>query len=295
MTAMRADQEHLSRARTLIEALPYLQRFRGRTVVIKYGGSAMEDPELIEGVLRDVVFLEAVGINPVIVHGGGKAITKRMASAGLQARFVGGMRITDQATIDIVDDVLNNVINRDIVTAINGLGGRAVQVSGRTVFRARKAAPFFHEGQEIDPGFVGEVESCLVDGVLGHIRTETVPVISPVGDDGKGQAYNINADLAAAAIAISLRAFKIIFLSDVEGLLRDEKDPASIIPSIDRAGIDRLKEEGVIRGGMIPKMNSCLDALAAGVEKVHLIDGRIRHSLLLELFTDSGIGTEITQ
>jgi acetylglutamate kinase len=282
-----------AQADTLIEALPYIQRFRGQTFVIKYGGAAMEEPDLIPFVLRDIVFLEAVGINPVIVHGGGKAITRRLQERGVQARFAAGLRVTDAATVDVVDEVLSSVINPEITAGINRFGGRARSFSGRLVFRARKAAPVIHEGAEVDLGFVGDVVGCQILQIIKAVNEEVVPVISPLGEDDSHQAFNINADVAAAEMAIALEASKIIYLSDVNGIFRDPRDPSSRIPSLDPAGVAALKADGTISGGMLPKVDSCLKALEHGIEKVHLIDGRIPHALLLELFTDKGIGTEI--
>ncbi|NJK92350.1 MAG: acetylglutamate kinase [Blastochloris sp.] len=288
-------EKYAERAQVLIEALPYLQNFRGQTVVIKYGGSAMEDPRLIASVVRDVVFLEAAGINPVIVHGGGKAITKRMKERGLQAQFIAGQRVTDQASVDIVDEVLSKEITPGIATQIEAKGGKARAFSGRDVFKAIKSAPFEYKGEMVDLGFVGEVVGCQVLRVLEAVREEVVPVISPVGEDEQGQAYNVNADIAASEMAISLEAAKLIYLSDVNGVLRDPQNPETRIPTITPKDIEQLKKDGIIDGGMLPKMNSCLKALKHGVGKIHLIDGRIPHALLLELFTDRGIGTEIVR
>lgn len=287
--------EHIRRADILVEALPYLQKFRGQTLVIKYGGAAMEDPALVPSVLKDIVFLEAVGINPVIVHGGGKAINRRLKEAGVEPVFIAGLRVTDAATVRVVDEVLSQEINPEIVAGINRFGGRARSFSGRKVFRVVKAAPVKHEGQDVDLGFVGEVVGCQVLKVIQSVYEEVVPVISPVGEDDSGQPYNVNADVAAAEIAIALEAAKIIYLSDVNGILRDAQDPATRIPTVTPQDISALKADGTISGGMLPKVHSCLKALEHGVEKVHLIDGRIPHALLLELFTDKGIGTEIVR
>lgn len=288
-------EHQIRRADILVEALPYLQKFRGQTMVIKYGGAAMEDPELIPAVLKDIVFLEAVGINPVIVHGGGKAITRRLKEAGVEAVFAAGLRVTDAATVRVVDEVLSTVINPEIVAGINRFGGRARSFSGRKVFRAVKAPPVVHEGREIDLGFVGDVVGCQVLQVIKSVYEEVVPVISPVGEDDSGQPYNVNADVAAAEMAIALEASKIIYLSDVNGILRDARDPSTRIPTVTPADIAALKADGTISGGMLPKVHSCLKALEHGIDKVHLVDGRIPHALLLELFTDKGIGTEIVR
>jgi acetylglutamate kinase len=281
-------------AQALLEALPYFQRFRGETVVVKYGGSAMEDPALVQGVLRDIVFLEAVGINPVVVHGGGKAITAAMAAEKLEARFVHGQRVTDAASIAIIDRVLTEEISPALAAEIRRLGGRAEAISGKNVLVAEKAPlQLDAAGGKIDLGFVGQVVAVDVSAVCRLIDAEIVPVISPLGRGRDGQVYNINADIAAAQIARALRARKIIYLSDVNGVRRDPQDPASLIPTLNPAEIEQLKLEGVIAGGMIPKVDSAVESLAGGVGKVHFIDGREQHALLLELFTNAGIGTEI--
>ncbi|MDR0533563.1 MAG: acetylglutamate kinase [Verrucomicrobiales bacterium] len=290
---MNSFEEQIKRADVLVEALPYLQKFRGQTFVIKYGGSAMEDPKLVASVLRDIVYLEAVGINPVVVHGGGKAITARMKEKGLEAKFIAGLRVTDKNSVDIVAEVLDTRINPGVVEKLNEFGGRAKSFSGANVFRAEKSPTFEYKGETVDLGYVGDVIGCQVPCVLECVRQEIVPVISPIGRDEHQQVYNINADIAASEIAISLEAEKIIYLSDVNGVLRDPKDASTRIPTITNDDVQKLKAEGIIDGGMLPKVNSCLKALNFGVKKVHLIDGRIPHALLLELFTDKGIGTEI--
>lgn len=274
------------KAPVLIEALPYMQSFRGCTFLIKVGGSAMEDPALVDRFLRDVVFLEAVGINPVIVHGGGKAISKAMTDAGLQARFVNGMRVTDEETIKIVEETLARVINPEIVSKINLFGGKAVGVPGTEVFTGEK--------MKGDLGWVGEVTDCKLGLIQAAVAGEFVPVVSPVARElASGKTLNVNADLAACALATRLKATKLIFLSDVLGVMRDPKDSTTLIPSLDPEGIQKLKSDGIISGGMIPKVDSSLESLRGGVGKVHLIDGRIPHALILEIFTDIGIGTEI--
>jgi acetylglutamate kinase len=289
-----SHDSHLARAEALIEALPFIQKYRGQLFVIKYGGSAMEDEHTVERLLRDVVFLEAVGINPVLIHGGGKAISSRMRDAGLKPRFVNGLRVTCEQSIQIVQEVLDTVINPNIVGKINAFGGRAVGISGRDVFQARKLAPQVDEkGEAVDFGFVGEVTEIIAAQVLDAIAHETVPVISPIGRDAAGQFYNINADTAAGAIAAALKASKMIYLSDVLGIMRDPKQPDSLIPSLQIADARHLIKEEVIEGGMIPKVESAISALQSGVGKVHFIDGRIAHSLLLEVFTNAGVGTEI--
>jgi acetylglutamate kinase len=285
----------IAKAGVLIEALPYLQRFRGQTFLIKFGGSAMDDPDLVEGLLRDIVFMEVAGINPVVVHGGGKAISKAMNDAGLEAKFVGGLRVTDEKTIAIVERVLCDVVNRDLVSTINRFGGRAVGLHGKHVFIGRRNPPVKGEdGAPVDLGFVGTVHDFHEDEVLAAIQRDSVPVISPVAcEESTGMALNVNADIAAASLAGKLKAAKFLYISDVLGVMRDPADPASLVPSLDRAGVEKLVNDRTITGGMIPKVRSALSALDAGVPKVHLIDGRIPHSLLLEIFTERGIGTEI--
>ncbi|HEX4083551.1 MAG TPA: acetylglutamate kinase [Chthoniobacteraceae bacterium] len=282
------------RAEALIEALPYIQKFRGQTFVIKYGGSAMEDEHVIERLLRDIVFLEAVGINPILVHGGGKAITDRMREAGLKAKFVNGLRVTDANAIKIVEEVLDTIINPRLVARIAEFSGNAVGISGRKVFIAKKLPPQT-DSQNVaaDLGFTGEVVGLKIDAVREVLDAEKVPVISPISQSEDGQALNVNADIAAGAIAGELKAVKLIYLSDVPGIMRNPGEKDSMIPSVNREMIETLIEDEVIEGGMVPKVKSALAAIEKGVGKVHLIDGRVPHSLLVEIFTNSGIGTEI--
>ena len=279
----------------LIEALPYIQNFRGQTFLIKVGGSAMEEKSLVDSLLRDIVFLEAVGINPVLVHGGGKAINKAMKDAGLEAKFIAGLRVTDAATISIVEETLAGVINPELVHSIKVMGGRALGLAGTSVFQAqRMLAKDPATGEAHDVGFVGEVVDCNTEVVELAISGEVVPVVSPVAREiGTGHTLNVNADIAACALAKRLKADKLIFLSDVLGVMRDPKDNATLFPTLNTDFIGQLKREGIISGGMIPKVDSALDSLRGGVGKVHMIDGRIPHSLILEIFTDKGIGTEI--
>jgi acetylglutamate kinase len=283
-----------SRAEVLIEALPFIQKFRGLLFVIKYGGAAMEDDHVVERFLRDVVFLEAVGINPVLIHGGGKAITARMRDAGLKPRFVNGLRVTDEQSINIVEDVLDNQINPSIAARICEFGGKAVGIHGKDVLVGKKLPPQT-EGKEtgIDLGYVGEVIDVKLEPILKAVSHEIVPVISPLARDGKNDVLNINADIAAGTLASRLRAEKFIYLSDVPGIMRVPTDKDSLIPSVSRQEIEQLREDEIISGGMIPKVESALHAINHGVKKVHFIDGRTPHSLLLEIFTNSGIGTEI--
>jgi acetylglutamate kinase len=283
-----------TKADALLEALPYFQQFRGKTVVVKYGGAAMENPDLVESVMRDIVFLEAVGINPVVVHGGGKAITAAMRQENLAAKFIDGHRVTDAASIKIIDRILTEVISPSLAAKIQELGGKAEVLSGKDVLVAEKAQPKPDAtGTKVDLGFVGEITATHVARIQKLVDAEIVPIISPLGRGKDGQIYNINADIAAAKIAQALRAHKIIYLSDVNGVRRDPKDEASLISTLTPGQIEKLKEDGVIAAGMIPKVDSALEALAGGVAKIHFLDGKQSHSLLLELFTDAGIGTEI--
>ena len=291
---MRATITPEGRSECLIEALPYIQKFRGKTFVIKYGGAAMEEDHIVERFLKDVVFLEAVGINPVLVHGGGKAITARMRAAGQQARFVNGLRVTDAQAIKIVEETLDKEINPRIVETIIKYGGQAQGLSGPTVFVARKMPlQNVDGGGQEDLGFVGEAAKMNIRDVKTILKSESVPVISPIGATEDGTVLNINADVAAAALASALKAEKLIFVSDVAGIMRDPTSPDSLIPTVHSDQIERLIKQKVIGGGMIPKVQSAADALQKGVEKVHMIGGNVQHCLLLEIFTNAGIGTEI--
>lgn len=286
-------EEFISKAATLLEALPYIQRFRSQVFVVKYGGSFMDspDPEERHRVARDVVFLEAVGINPVVVHGGGKAITRALEEAGAKSEFVGGYRVTDAASAEIVDRVLSREINPEIVKAIQDFGGKARSFAGLDIFRCCKFVP--KNKNDVDLGFVGEVSDVNVEPLRECIRRSVTPVISPtaLGDDGK--IYNCNADIAAAKTAIALKARRLVFMSDVPGLLRDPKKDASLLTHLPVSEVPQLRKSGVIGEGMIPKVDSAMAAIESGVEKVQFVDGRIPHSVLLEIFTDAGVGTEV--
>ena len=284
----------IAKAQALIEALPYLQAFRGKTFLIKMGGSAMEDPGLVAQVMRDIVFLEVAGINPIVVHGGGKAISAAMAAAGLEARFVGGFRVTTDEAIDIVARVLSDEINPGLVRMIREFGGKAVGIPGNDVFLGERIKGTDAQGQRVELGCVGEVVGCRLAHMDAALAAGILPVISPLATElATGRPLNINADLAAAALAKELRVAKLVYLSDVPGLLADPADPSSLIKSVTRAGAEALIADGTVSGGMIPKIRSAVDALNAGVRKVHFIDGRRAHSILLEIFTDGGIGTEV--
>jgi acetylglutamate kinase len=282
----------IKKADVLLEALPYIQRFRSSTFVVKYGGSFMDSPDakVREGVAADVVFLEAAGINPVVVHGGGKAITKAMEMAGIAAQFVQGMRVTDEKSMEIVEDVLANVINRDIVEMIQKFGGKARSFSGKDVFKCRKR---LIDGMDL--GYVGEVIDVSTEAVRKCLRAQVTPVISPIGLGEDGHAYNINADVAAAKLATAIGARRLVFMSDVAGLMRDPSNPETLISSLHISEALDLKRKGIVDKGMIPKVDSAVEAVQAGVRRVHFVDGRIPHSILLEIFTDKGIGTEIVK
>jgi acetylglutamate kinase len=290
-------QDLIAKASTLLEALPYIQKFSGATFVVKYGGSFMDSPDanVRHSVARDIVFLEAVEINPVVVHGGGKAITRAMEKAGLKADFIQGQRVTDETTVKIVDDVLSGEINPEIVKTLKGLGGKPVAFAGRDIFKCRKLWLDDREnpGKKIDIGFVGEVVEVNAAPLKECIWCGFTPVISPtaLGEDGK--IYNCNADIAAAMAAIALKARRLVFMSDVPGLLSDPKRPDSVVPHLKTGEVGELKKNGVIDKGMIPKVDSAVAAVQSGVEKVSFVDGRVPHAVLLEIFTDAGVGTEI--
>jgi acetylglutamate kinase len=286
--------ELISKAATLLEALPYIQRFRRQIFVLKYGGSFMDSPDSEERhrVARDIVFLEAVGINPVVVHGGGKAITHALGAAGVKAQFLSGQRVTDAATAEIAERVLSREINPEIVQAIRDFGGKARGFSGADIFRCRKFSPKDETGRSVDLGFVGEVIDLNVDPLRECIRRSVTPVISPTAR-GQGKIYNCNADIAAAKTAIALKARRLVFMSDEAGLLRNPQDPQSLMRHLGVAEVPELKKSGIIDVGMIPKVDSAVAAIESGVEKVQFVDGRIPHSVLLEIFTDAGVGTEV--
>ncbi len=282
------------KARVLVEALPYLSTFRGTTVVIKYGGHAMDDEAARAAFARDVVLLKFVGISPVVVHGGGPQIGSLLDRLGIPSRFVAGQRVTDEATMDVVEMVLGGSVNKEIVRQIAAAGGRAVGITGKDggLVRARKLAALEDQGVRVDPGRVGEVEVVDPRVLETLVAEDFIPVIAPVGVDGAGQTLNINADPFAARIAAALHAEKLILLTDVAGLLDDKAELVHQIAASDARG---MIGAGVIKGGMIPKIECCIDALADGVQRVHIIDGRVEHAILLEIFTDTGIGTVITR
>jgi acetylglutamate kinase len=273
---------------TLLEALPYIREFHGRTVVIKYGGAAMEDPALREDFARDVVLLKYVGMNPVVVHGGGPDITAYMERLDIPVEFVGGLRVSNPETVEIAKMVLIGKVNKDIVSRLNRHGQSSIGLSGddgRLFLCERTAAP----GGE-DVGFVGRITRVNVD-VLRHIADDYIPVIASVGTDREGNSYNINADEAAGAVARALRAYKVIFLTDIKGWLRDAGDPDSLVGEASADAVTAALDG--VSGGMRPKLAACVDAITGGVQFAHIVDGRVPHSVLLELFTDAGVGTRI--
>jgi len=283
------------RAEILIEALPYLQKFRGGIFLIKYGGSTMESGDQVDLFLDDVAFLDAVGIRVVLVHGGGKAINARMKKQGLTPQFVGGLRITDSVTVEIVRSVLDDEVNPGIVAQLSQRGVKAVGISGRDVFTASKIPPLTtSDGREVDLGFVGEADEAKANSVHEALSSGSVPVISPLGALPTGESMNINADVSAAALAASLPATKLIFLSDVPGLMHDPQDASSLIHSLTAIQTEELIDRGVIAGGMIPKVRSATKALAQGLGKVHILGAGVPHAVLLEAFSEEGVGTEIT-
>ncbi|MDB4665192.1 acetylglutamate kinase [Verrucomicrobia bacterium] len=285
----------ISKAEVLLEALPYIQKFNGATFVVKYGGSFMDspDPAIRESVARDVVFLEAVEINPVVVHGGGKAISRAMMEAGLTPEFKQGHRVTDEQTVTLVNEILSNRINPEVVGSLNALGGVARGFAGTEIFKCRRKLIAGTQGEEINIGYVGEVAEVNTRPLLECIANGVTPVISPTAIGEDGHVYNCNADVAAAMTAKALRARRLVFMSDVPGLLQDPQDPSSVISHLRIRDVTALKERGIIASGMIPKVDSAIVAIAAGVDKVSFVDGRVNHAVLLDIFTDKGVGTEV--
>ncbi len=276
------------RAQALIEALPYIQRFRRSIVVVKLGGNAMVDPELFRTFAEDIVLLRSVGLQPVVVHGGGPQIGALLKRLGKESEFRDGLRVTDAETLDVARMVLVGKVGRDIVAALNTQGAAAVGISGEDAGLILAAA------RNSDLGFVGDVVGVKVDIIHRLLDQRFIPVVSTIGSDGKGQAYNINADSVASALAGALEAEKVIYLTDIAGLMMDVADPTSLIARSSVSELNSLKAQGVIAGGMVPKVQACIDAVKGGAGSAHMLDGRIPHVLLLELFTDGGIGTMVT-
>ena len=279
---------NLNRAEVLVEALPYIRRFRGAVVVVKFGGNAMDDPELFERFAEDVVLLNSVGVRPVVVHGGGPQISELMERLGKVPEFRGGLRVTDAETVDIARMVLVGKVNRDIVAGINVHGPIAVGLSGEDAGLIGAIA------RDDDLGFVGDVDSVNARIVERLLAEDLIPVISTIGSDASGQAYNINADTVAGAIAVALSAAKVVYLTDVPGLLADVDDPGTLIHTIAAPELQRMLDDGSLTGGMIPKLAACVHAVEQGVGAAHILDGRVPHAVLLELFTDEGVGTMVT-
>jgi acetylglutamate kinase len=286
--------EVTAKAEVLLEALPYIQDFRGATFVVKYGGSFMDDPDPVvrSRVAFDIAFLAAVGINVVVVHGGGKAITRAMEESGLKATFINGMRVTDEAAVAIVKKTLDEVVNTAVCAAVAAANGRPRGLPGDSVLVCQKLT-VDDDGHEVDLGYVGEVTEVKVKLIKKEIADGFVPVISPVAEGLDGKPYNVNADLVAGRVASALRARRLVYMSDVPGLLAAPPDPDSLISTLRISQVDDLKKKGIIDKGMRPKVASAVRALEEGVQRVHFIDGRLPHSLLLEIFTNKGIGTEI--
>lgn len=285
---MNLDVEK-SKAEVLIEALPYIQKFKRKIIVVKYGGSAMVDEELKKKVIEDVVLLKLVGFKPIIVHGGGKEISKWVDKVGMETHFVNGLRVTDVPTMEIAEMVLNRV-NKNLVSLVQNLGVEACGISGKDG-EILKVTKKLSNGEDI--GFVGEVKEVNPKLILDLIENDFLPVICPVGTDENGNSYNVNADDAACAIAKAVKAEKLAFLTDIEGVYRDKDDPGTLISELDLEEAHELIKDGYIGGGMLPKLNNCIDAVENGVSRVHIMDGRIPHCLLLEIFTNNGIGTAI--
>ena len=283
------SQKYLDKAEVLIEALPYIQRFNRKIIVVKYGGSAMIDEALKQGVIEDVVLLKLVGFKPIIVHGGGKEISRWVDKVGMKTRFIDGLRVTDSDTMELAEMVLAKV-NKELVSKVQALGVKAAGICGKDggLLKAKKK---LLDGQDI--GFVGDIDKVDVKILKDLLEKYFLPIVFPIGMDNEGNSYNINADEAAAAIATALKAEKLAYLSDVEGVRKDPQDPESVISELYVNEAEALIEDGTISGGMIPKIENCIDAISRGVSRVHIMDGRIPHSLLLEIFTNKGTGTAI--
>lgn len=280
----------IEKAKVLIEALPYIQAFHDHIVVIKYGGSAMLDPDINNAIVQDIVLLKLVGLKPVIVHGGGPEINTMLDRVGIQSQFVDGLRVTTKETVEVVEMVLAGKVNKNIVSMVNQKGGNAIGITGKdgNLLEAQKI-----QKGNVDLGYVGEIVKVNTSIINTLIDNDFIPIIAPLGTDKQGNTYNINADYAAVAIASALKAQKLVFLTDVEGVLKDKDDPNTRISYLSKTKAIQYIEEGIIAGGMIPKVECCLEAIDKGVEMVHILDGRVEHSLILEIYTYNGIGTMI--
>ena len=286
---MSEINDYLKKAEVLIEALPYIQRFNRKVIVVKYGGSAMVDDELKKNVIKDVTLLKLVGFKPIIVHGGGKEISKWVAKSGKEAKFINGLRVTDEETMEIAEMVLGRV-NKSLVQMIEQLGVRAIGISGKDG-GLLKVDKKYSNGEDI--GFVGNIKEVNAEILWDLLEKDFLPVIAPIGMDDNFDTYNINTDDAACAIAEAMKAEKLAFLTDVEGVMKDPSDKSSLISELTISEAEALIEDGTVGGGMLPKLNNCMDAIKEGVSRVHILDGRIPHCLLLEIFTNKGIGTAI--
>ena len=284
--------ELISKARILIEALPYIQRLSGKTVVIKYGGNAMVDASLTHAILEDITLLKYVGVNPIVVHGGGPDINNMLKRLDIKSEFVGGLRVTDGATMEVVQMVLSGKINKDIVSELNCLGAHSLGLCGKDADLIECVKKPARDG--VDLGFVGQITHINTKLLEILARDEYIPVIAPIGVDKDGNSYNINADTVAGEIAAALKAEKLMFLTDIDGIYMDPNDKTSLISRITVSEINRLIDEGVISGGMIPKVQGCINAVLGGVGRTHIVNGTIPHPILLEIFTDKGIGTMVT-
>lgn len=292
MASFDQYEQFIQKAATLVEALPYIREFEGKTVVIKYGGAAMENSRLRESTTEDIVLMKYVGMNPVVVHGGGPEINRTLQRLGVEAKFHNGLRVTDEETVKVVEMVLAGALNKEIVTLVSRAGGNPIGLCGKdgNLLHARKLKA--EDGADL--GFVGEITAVHFRIITVLCDAGLIPIIAPIATDPQGNTWNVNADTAAGEIAAAIQAEKLVFLTDTPGILRDPKDNASLIHQLNYLEIEDLIEQGVIAGGMIPKVEACLKALDYGVAKTHIIDGRVPHSLLLEIFTDQGMGTLVT-
>ncbi len=284
--------EYMQRANMLIEALPYIQRLFGKTIVIKYGGAAMQEPDLTQKILEDVTLLKFVGMNPIVVHGGGPDINNMLLALDVQPRFIDGLRVTDDKTMEVVQMVLTGKINKEIVAKLNGMKANAIGLCGidGNIIQAKKAEP----KNGVDLGNVGQITGINTKLLMTLAGDQYIPVIAPIGVGQNGESYNINADTVASEIACALQAEKLMFLTDTDGIRMDKNNPETLIYEISVARIYELIDQGVIEGGMLPKVRGCIQAIQSGVERVHILNGTIPHPIILEIFTDSGIGTMIT-
>ncbi len=293
-------EKYVEKAATLIEALPYIQQFKGKIVVVKLGGSVMDNEAYVSSILRDVVFMHTVGMKPVIVHGGGGVISRMMRKKGLQPRFVQGLRVTDEEAINVVEEALVKVINKELVETIAEFNGAAEGHSGKDygIVHVKKCEPIVQKGpkgdiETIDLGYVGEIDHLNTEPVRDVLHRDRIPVIASLGLGDDQMTYNVNADTVAGEMAVDLKAEKLVFLTDVHGVMKDPEDPESLISTLKLDIVQKLIEDGTIAGGMIPKLKSCVRAVRNSVHKTHIVDGRMPHSLLLEIFTDEGVGTQI--